>query len=227
RRARGGARGAGAPVPGSRGGCRGACGRARVDVRAKAARRAARDEAVVERPGRIERRRGRRGRAARVARALGRRGGARDAGDVLGEETMSANDLALLSVDGRVATITLNRPEQRNALSDDLLTALLERVSTLGRVEGVSVCVFAGAGKSFCAGMDLKAVLDVPGAPAAMLRKIAQLTHAVRALPMVTIARVQGAAIGGGCGLACVCDLGVTTPDAKLGYPEVDLGVCP
>ncbi|MGP1310478.1 MAG: enoyl-CoA hydratase/isomerase family protein, partial [Phycisphaerales bacterium] len=133
-------------------------------------------------------------------------------------------DLALLSIDGRVATLTLNRPEQRNALSLDLLTALMERVAELGEMEGVSACVVTGAGKSFCAGMDLKAVLDVPGAPAKLLDLIAELTHAVRNLPMVTIARINGAAIGGGCGLACVCDLGVTTPDAKLGYPEVDLG---
>lgn len=140
---------------------------------------------------------------------------------------MSVNELALLSIEGRVATLTLNRPEQRNALSRDLLTALSERVRELSSRAEVSVCVITGAGKSFCAGMDLKAVLDIPGAPGEMLRLIAELTHAVRNLPMVTVARINGAAIGGGCGLACVCDLGVATPDAKLGYPEVDLGVCP
>ncbi len=140
---------------------------------------------------------------------------------------MNGSDLALLTVDGRVATITLNRPEQRNALSHDLLTALNERVREVHESSGITVCVFTGAGKSFCAGMDLKAVLDVPGAPAKMLNLIAEVTHAVRNLPMVTLAKINGAAIGGGCGLACVCDLGVTTPDAKLGYPEVDLGVCP
>lgn len=140
---------------------------------------------------------------------------------------MSVNELALLSIEGRVATLTLNRPEQRNALSQDLLTALSERVRELSSRAEVSVCVITGAGKSFCAGMDLKAVLDIPGAPGEMLRLIAELTHAVRNLPMVTVARINGAAIGGGCGLACVCDLGVAPPDAKLGYPEVDLGVCP
>lgn len=136
-------------------------------------------------------------------------------------------DLALLSIDGRVATITLNRPEQRNALSRDLLEALMTRVTEVRESDGVTVCVLTGAGKSFCAGMDLKAVLDVPGAPAKMLRLIAETTYAIRNLPMVTVAKINGAAIGGGCGLACVCDLGVTTPAAKLGYPEVDLGVCP
>ena len=141
--------------------------------------------------------------------------------------TTAAADLARLAIEGRVATITLNRPEQRNALSLDLLTALSQRVREVGETEGVTVCLISGAGKSFCAGMDLKAVLDVPGAPARLLTLIAEVTHAVRNLPMVTVAKVNGAAIGGGCGLACVCDLGVTTPDAKLGYPEVDLGVCP
>lgn len=140
---------------------------------------------------------------------------------------MSGTDLALLTLDGRVATITLNRPEQRNALSHDLLVALQRRVREVHESDGVTVCVITGAGKSFCAGMDLKAVLDVPGAPAKMLTLIAEVTHAVRNLPMVTLAKINGAAIGGGCGLACVCDLGITYPDAKLGYPEVDLGVCP
>lgn len=140
---------------------------------------------------------------------------------------MSGSDLALLSIESRVATITLNRPEQRNALSHDLLVAFQSRVRDVHESEGVTVCVITGAGKSFCAGMDLKAVLDVPGAPAKMLNLIAEVTHAVRNLPMVTLAKINGAAIGGGCGLACVCDLGITYPDAKLGYPEVDLGVCP
>lgn len=140
---------------------------------------------------------------------------------------MSVNELALLSIEGRVAALTLNRPEQRNAMSRELLAALSERVRELSSRAEVSVCVITGAGKSFCAGMDLKAVLDIPGAPGEMLRLIAELTHAIRNLPMVTVARINGAAIGGGCGLACVCDLGVAAPDTKLGYPEVDLGVCP
>lgn len=136
-------------------------------------------------------------------------------------------DLALLTFDGPAATLTLNRPEARNALSLDLLGALQRRVDELAARTDVTVCVVAGAGKSFCAGMDLKAVLDVPGAPAKLLGAIARLTLDLRALPMATVARVNGAAIGGGCGLACVCDFAVTHHDAKLGYPEVDLGVCP
>ena len=137
------------------------------------------------------------------------------------------NDLALLSVAGGVATLTLNRPEARNALSIDLLDALRARVAELAQRDDVRACIVAGAGPAFCAGMDLKAVLDVPGAPAKLLGDIAELTLELRALPCATIALVRGAAIGGGCGLACVCDFAITHPEAKLGYPEVDMGVCP
>ncbi|TVQ60430.1 MAG: enoyl-CoA hydratase/isomerase family protein [Phycisphaerales bacterium] len=136
-------------------------------------------------------------------------------------------DLALLSVSDGVATLTLNRPEARNALSIELLGALRARVGELAQRGDVRACVVAGAGPAFCAGMDLKAVLDVPGAPAKLLSEIAELTLELRALPCATIALVRGAAIGGGCGLACVCDFAITHPEAKLGYPEVDLGVCP
>lgn len=136
-------------------------------------------------------------------------------------------EMATLTVENGIATLTLNRPDARNAMSPPLLAALMDRVGELARREDARVCIVTGAGKSFCAGMDLKAVLDEPGAPARLLETIAELTLAIRALPIPTIARVNGAAIGGGCGLACVCDLGVTHPEAKMGYPEVDLGVCP
>jgi len=144
------------------------------------------------------------------------------------ERPMPTNDqLATLEVDGRVARLTLRRPEARNALSLPLLEALHARVDELTRMDEPSVCVLTGEGKCFCAGMDLKAVLDEPGAPRRLLGAIAELTIKARALPQVTIAQINGAAIGGGCGLACVCDLSWTHPEAKLGYPEVDIGVCP
>ncbi|QOI99023.1 MAG: enoyl-CoA hydratase/isomerase family protein [Phycisphaeraceae bacterium] len=135
--------------------------------------------------------------------------------------------LATLDVHGPVATLTLNRPEARNALSIELLGALHHRVDELARTPGVGVVVVTGAGACFCAGMDLKAVLGDASAGAALLTSLAGLTLKVRSLPAVVLAKVNGAAIGGGCGLACVCDLALTHDDAKLGFPEVDLGVCP
>lgn len=141
--------------------------------------------------------------------------------------TDATNNLCLLDHDGAIATLSLNRPDARNALSIDLLDALNARLDELAKMDGVNVVILAGAGRAFCAGMDLKAVLDEPGAPAQLLNRIAETTLKLRALPMPTIARVNRAAIGGGCGLMCVCDFAVTHGDAKIGYPEVDLGVCP
>mgnify|MGYP000960661679 CR=1 FL=1 len=136
-------------------------------------------------------------------------------------------DLATLTTSGRIATLTLNRPDARNALSIDLLGSLHAHADTLPKRDDISVLVLTGAGKSFCAGMDLKAVLDDPAAPRRLLHLLADFTVKLRALPMVTLAKVNGAAIGGGCGLACVCDIAITHGDSKMGYPEVDLGVCP
>jgi isohexenylglutaconyl-CoA hydratase len=135
--------------------------------------------------------------------------------------------LATLEVADGIATITLRRPEARNALSLELLWALHERCDELARRTDAHVTLLRGEGKAFCAGMDLKAVLHDPAAPRGLLRSIAELTLKVRALPMVTVAVAHGAAIGGGCGLACVCDVVLTHEQSKMGYPEVDLGVCP
>ncbi|HMN96507.1 MAG TPA: enoyl-CoA hydratase-related protein [Phycisphaerales bacterium] len=129
-------------------------------------------------------------------------------------------------VDG-VHEITLNRPDARNALSRDLISALDAAVLRVESDSGARVLVLAGAGKSFCAGMDLKAVRDDPVAMGDMLRTLSRASRRIRRLAVPTIARVHGAAIGGGCGLMVVCDFAVTHPEAKLGYPEVDLGICP
>lgn len=142
-------------------------------------------------------------------------------------------ELATLDIKGPIATLTLRRPEQRNALSVDLIGLLRDHVRDLSeRIAGaedgsVRVVILRGEGRSFCAGMDLRAVLDEPAAAAKLLGTLAELTLEIRALPAVVIARVHGAAIGGGCGLTCVADISLTHDDAKVGFPEVDLGVCP
>lgn len=135
--------------------------------------------------------------------------------------------LATLSIHGPIATLSLNRPDARNALSISLLADLRARVDELVGRSDVTVVVLTGAGKAFCAGMDLKAVLDNHELALRLLSSLADLTIAIRSLPQVTLAKVNGAAIGGGCGLATVTDLCVTHADSKMGFPEVDLGVCP
>ncbi|MDX2117376.1 MAG: enoyl-CoA hydratase/isomerase family protein [Planctomycetota bacterium] len=129
--------------------------------------------------------------------------------------------------DTHVATLTLCREEARNAMSLDLLDALHAKVDEVAARADISVLVITGAGKAFCAGMDLKAVLEDNALALRLLMSLADLTVKIRTLPMVTVARVNGAAIGGGCGLTCVCDVAITHADAKLGFPEVDMGVCP
>ncbi len=140
---------------------------------------------------------------------------------------MSHDELVHLADREGVSTLTLSRPDHRNALSLPLIRAMGDAVRRVAGDTAARVLVVAGAGKSFCAGMDLKAVADDPVAMGEMLRELSRVSRAIRRLAIPTIARVQGAAIGGGCGLMVVCDFAVTHPEAKLGYPEVDLGVCP
>jgi methylglutaconyl-CoA hydratase len=137
------------------------------------------------------------------------------------------SDPATISCAGPIATLTLNRPEARNSLSLDLLAALHARLDELRSHPEVIVLIVTGAGKAFCAGMDLKVVLSDAQAPARLLGSFSEFMLKLRSLPIVTIAKVNGAAIGGGCGLATACDIALTHADAKLGFPEVDLGVCP
>ncbi len=136
--------------------------------------------------------------------------------------------LTNLRFDGAVARLAMNRPDARNALSITLLESLIARVGEVGAASTPpTVLVLTGNGPAFCAGMDLRAVLGDPDAGSTLLALLAELTLRMRRLPMALIAAVNGAAIGGGCGLACVCDFVLTHDDAKLGFPEVDLGVCP
>lgn len=139
-------------------------------------------------------------------------------------------DLVLTDITDGCATVTMNRPEARNALSVELIEGLNETVQSLEREiasGAVRAMILAGAGKAFCAGMDLKAVMSDPQAMRAMLRGLSRVMGHIRRLAVPTIARVQGAAIGGGCGLMVVTDFAITHDDARIGYPEVSLGLCP
>lgn len=144
---------------------------------------------------------------------------------------MPTDTLAQLTLAGPLATLALNRPEFRNALSIDLLRALHHRVDELhamhARGQGPTVVILGSTGRAFCAGMDLKQVLGDTTASLELLTSLAELTWKLRALPSVTVASVIGPAIGGGCGLVTVCDLAVTFSENKMGFPEVDMGVCP
>ena len=132
-----------------------------------------------------------------------------------------------LTEQDNIVTLTLNRPGKRNALSFEIIQAVHEALDEVEANTTMRVFILAGAGRSFCAGMDLRGVIDDPPAMRKMLRLLGQASKRIRLLPVPTIACVQGAAIGGGCGLMVVCDFAFTHPESKVGYPEVDLGVCP
>jgi methylglutaconyl-CoA hydratase len=144
---------------------------------------------------------------------------------------MPIDTLATLTHAGPIATLALNRPEFRNALSLDLLRAMHSRLDELHALhaqgQGPTVVVLTSTGRAFCAGMDLKQVLGDSQASLALLTSLAELTFKLRSLPSVTIASVTGPAIGGGCGIVTVCDLAITFAENKMGFPEVDMGVCP
>lgn len=145
--------------------------------------------------------------------------------------SVTTQPLVQVAVENGIATVTMHRPEKANALSGQLIAALAGAIDTVAArcaPQGdVRVVVLAGAGKAFCAGMDLRGVMDDPVAMGDMLRGLSRASRALRRLPVPTIARVQGAAVGGGCGFMAVADFAVTHPEAKVGYPEVDLGICP
>jgi len=142
------------------------------------------------------------------------------------------SELVTLSNHGGIVRVTLHRPDARNALSMQLIRAVGDAVRRVGEaaekdIDSTRAMILAGEGKSFCAGMDLKAVASDPAAMGEMLHELSRVSVAIRRLPIPTIAQVQGAAIGGGCGLMVVCDFAFTHAESKLGYPEVDLGICP
>lgn len=137
-----------------------------------------------------------------------------------------------LDVDARgVATLTLNRPEVHNAFGDLLIAELTEAFERLEADPAVRVVVLTGAGKSFSAGGDLKWMQAMIGYSEAQNRadslNLAELMHRLDQLAKPTVARVNGAALGGGVGLVACCDIAIGAEGAKFGLTEVRLGLAP
>ena len=133
----------------------------------------------------------------------------------------------LLDVDDSVATLTLNRPEVRNAINLAMVEEIHDALSELGRREDVLALVITGAGgKAFAAGADIAELLERTHEDA--LRSInTALFKRVEDFPRPTIAAIRGFALGGGCELALACDIRVAGEGAKFGQPEVSLGIMP
>lgn len=132
----------------------------------------------------------------------------------------------LISTDGPVTTVTLNRPDKRNALNIELLGQLCTAIATAEGEATQRILVLRGAGPVFCSGLDLDEAAQ-PDRAHASAEHIAKALRTLAGTRLITIAAVQGAAIAGGAGLMSACDFAVATRDAKFGYPEVRRGLVP
>lgn len=130
-----------------------------------------------------------------------------------------------------VAMLTLNRPDKHNVMNAAMIAELSHAIAALGQDSAVRAVVLTGAGGSFCAGGDLnwmRAQFDADRATRiAEARKLADMLRALNEMPKPLIGRIQGNAFGGGVGLACCCDIAISTEGVKLGLTETRLGLIP
>ena len=142
---------------------------------------------------------------------------------------MSSTTLQLTHHSG-IATITLNRPEKRNAISFQLVDELMAAFDEVEQ-SAAQVLILTGAGKAFCSGMDLDELQSLLGKTHEEnikdSERMAGLFRRLYDFPKLTIAAVNGAAIAGGTGLATMCDFTLAVPEAKFGYTEVRIGFMP
>jgi len=135
-----------------------------------------------------------------------------------------------MNVDGGVATITLARPEKRNAISTEMIEELLAALEEAERGPA-RVVIITGEGAAFCSGMDLDELKTISGqSPTQNLedsRRMARMFRRLWGYSKPLIAAVNGPAIAGGCGIATLCDFTVAVPEARFGYTEVRIGFIP
>ena len=129
-----------------------------------------------------------------------------------------------------VATITLNRPDKRNAISYELIDDLLAALGHAAESQA-DVVILTGAGQAFCSGMDLENLKQLTGRTHEQnlqdSETMARLFRSIHDFPRPTIAAVNGPAIAGGTGLSTLCDFTLAVPEAKFGYTEVRIGFMP
>lgn len=142
------------------------------------------------------------------------------------------NDKPLLyAVEGAVAVLTLNRPEKRNALNDELIAGLKESLRDADAREDVRAVLITGAGADFCSGADLAALRKISESSITEnledASQLMELFALIRRMRVPVVAAVRGRALAGGCGLATSCDIVLAARSARFGYPEVKIGFVP
>src|SRR5256712_6884802 len=139
-------------------------------------------------------------------------------------------DTLLLESSGPIATITLNRPDKRNAISIPMIADIFSALDAVEKSHA-RVVILTGAGKAFCAGMDLEMLATIAKNSAEEnmedSRRMARLFRRVWSYSKPLIAAVNGAAYAGGCGIATLCDFTLAVPEAKFGYTEGKIGFLP
>src|ERR1700720_4253186 len=137
----------------------------------------------------------------------------------------------LLDCRDAIATITLNRPDKRNAVTAGMIADLQSVLDAIEKNHATRVAIVTGAGSAFCAGMDLDMLAAIakqsPAENQEDSRRIAKMLRRVWSFPRPMIAAVNGPAYAGGCGIATLCDFTLAAPDAKFGYTEVKIGFLP
>jgi methylglutaconyl-CoA hydratase len=141
-------------------------------------------------------------------------------------------DKAVLThIENRLGTITLNRPEKRNAMSPDLIQAMKSALVNMEHDPAVRVVRIKAEGKAFCAGADLSYLQSMQNYSEEEnlqdSENLMELFDLIYNFPKIIIAQVQGHALAGGCGLVTVCDFAFSAPDALFGYTEVRIGFVP
>jgi methylglutaconyl-CoA hydratase len=144
---------------------------------------------------------------------------------------MKATQTVLSEVRDGVALLTLNRPDKRNALNDQLVADLKTTLKGADNDPTVSCIVLRGAGEDFCSGADLSSLQKISQASVADnladAQSLADLFLLMRHVRMPVLAAVRGRALAGGCGLALACDIVLAEASARFGFPEVKIGFVP
>lgn len=140
-------------------------------------------------------------------------------------------NLILLEENQGIATITLNRPEKRNALNQPLIQEFLNTLKSLAQNEAVRVVILQGKGDNFCAGGDIQNMQEIANASQSDNIKdaelLAELLFQLYHMPKPTMGLARGASLGGGLGLLCACDIVLAEQTAIFGFPEVKIGIAP
>lgn len=134
-------------------------------------------------------------------------------------------------IENKIATITLNRPEKRNALDNHMAQAIHQALIQLKDDDNCKVLIIKANGEAFCAGADLSYLKTLQSNSYEQNLEdstaLMEMFKALDAFPKITIAQVEGAAFAGGCGLVSLCDFSYATPDASFAYTEVKIGFIP